>query len=203
MCYYIYIQYLNNHIMNSKNLTLNASEYALLGFLAAGPSHGYELHRKLTDPEGAGMIWGIKISNMYAQLEKLERRGLISGRLLENEQRPARTEYSLTATGRNLFHHWLHQPVQHPRDFRHEFFLQLYFVSQYEPDALDSLMDNQLELCRVWQQNLSVKKEVATSTINFTTLTNSFRSSQIQSMIDWLLWIKNEKIKIKPKRGEQ
>ena len=189
--------------MNSKNLTLNASEYALLGFLAAGPSHGYELHRKLTGPEGAGMIWGIKISNMYAQLEKLERRGLISGRLLENEQRPARTEYSLTATGRNLFHHWLHQPVQHPRDFRHEFFLQLYFVSQYEPDALDSLMDNQLELCRVWQQNLSVKKEVATSTINFTALTNSFRSSQIQSMIDWLLWIKNEKIKIKPKRGEQ
>ena len=189
--------------MNDKKLPLNAAEYALLGFLVAGPCHGYELHRKLTEPDGAGMIWGIKISNMYAQLDKLERRGLISGRLLENEQRPARTQYSLTAAGKQLFEEWLHQPVQHPRDFRHFFFLQLFFLSQYEPDALESLVERQLELCQAWQQNLLAARGSSSNSFDFADLTNRFRHSQIQSMIDWLFWIKSEKIKIKPKRGNQ
>lgn len=108
--------------MNKQTPSLTSSEYALLGLLAAGPCHGYELHRKFADPDGIGLIWGVKISNMYAQLAKLAQRGLISGKLQENEQRPARTQYSLTPGGKQQFISWLHTPVQHPRDFRHDFF---------------------------------------------------------------------------------
>ena len=189
--------------MNKQNSSLNASEYTLLGFLAGGPCHGYELHRKFTASDGVGMIWGMKISNMYAQLEKLERRGLISGRLLENEQRPARTQYSLTPSGKKQFSTWLHQPVQHPRDFRHDFFLQLYFIMLYEPGELDSLVENQIEVCQSWLGHLSEQRAVPSGTIEFTDLTNSFRHSQIQSMVDWLIWLKNKKPTIQFQRGEQ
>ncbi|HNR02516.1 MAG TPA: PadR family transcriptional regulator [Anaerolineaceae bacterium] len=189
--------------MNKQTPSLTSSKYALLGLLAAGPCHGYELHRKFADPDGIGLIWGVKISNMYAQLAKLAQRGLISGKLQENEQRPARTQYSLTPGGKQQFISWLHTPVQHPRDFRHDFFLQLYFVSQYEPGKLDTLVENQIETCRSWQQNLAESQESSASLVDFATLTNRFRYSQVQSMVDWLTWLKNNKTKISSPRGEQ
>lgn len=49
------------------------------------------------------MIWDVKISNLYAQLDKLAQHGLIQGSVLESEQqRPARTAFALTGEGRTL-----------------------------------------------------------------------------------------------------
>ena len=75
--------------------TLLSSEYALLGFLYEKPAHGYELYKHITNPEGIGMIWGVKMANLYAQLSKLEKKQFISGTVLPGDMRPARTQFSL------------------------------------------------------------------------------------------------------------
>jgi len=186
------IQCLNIYIMSNQQEFLLTSEYALLGFLTEGPSHGYDLHKRLTDPEGIGMIWGVKIANMYAQLDKLARKGLIKGKVQTNPQRPARTEYALTATGRKEFERWLFQLVEHPRDFRHEFMARLYFLARYQPDQLHKQIDRQLEVSQRWLTNTLEKEEQLSQESSFSRLTFHFRVSQIQSMVDWLNWLKNQ-----------
>ncbi len=52
-------------------------EYILLGFVAQGPIHGYDLHKKIGEPQGIGLIWRIKQSQLYALLDKLEKDGLL------------------------------------------------------------------------------------------------------------------------------
>ncbi len=178
--------------MTENNFNLSATEYALLGFLYHKPIHGYELHKQITDPDSVGMIWGLKLSNMYAQLDKLERMGLIKGKLKSNEQRPARMEYSLTVKGKSLFDRWLFDPVKHPREFRHEFMVKLYFVQQYQPDRTTILLDTQLSECQHW---LETTKERTTPEIehrSFQAEIYQFRISQIQSMIDWIQWLKRQ-----------
>ena len=54
--------------MRGKTNPFPAFEYALLGLLYREPAHGYELHKIIADPAGIGIIWGIKIANLYAQL---------------------------------------------------------------------------------------------------------------------------------------
>jgi len=186
------IQCLNIYTMTNNIEFLPTSEYALLGFLTEGPSHGYDLHKLLTDPQGIGMIWGVKIANMYAQLEKLAGKGLIIGKVQTNPQRPARTEFSLTAAGRKEFERWLYQLVEHPRDFRHEFMARLYFLSRCKPGELQKQIDRQLEVCQRWLTNTVEKEEQLSQEGSFSRLTFHFRVSQIQSMVDWLNWLKNQ-----------
>lgn len=178
--------------MTEKKLSLSATEYALLGFLYDKPVHGYELHKRITDPDSVGMIWGLKLSNMYAQLDKLDRMGLIKGKLLANEQRPARTEYSLTVSGKSLFDRWLSAPVIHPRDFRHEFMVKLFFLQQYHSDRLEALLDTQLSECEHWQENTKEKANTYIDAGSFQSMIYQFRISQIQSMTEWLKWLKSQ-----------
>lgn len=171
---------------------LPTTEYALLGFLHEGSSHGYELHKKLTDPEGIGMIWGVKIANMYAQLDKLARKGLIRGEVQEHEQRPARTEYSLTLEGEKEFQRWLTRLIEHPRDFRHDFMARVYFLKRLQPEKLPGLIDLQLTVTRRWLTNTIEKESALSRPGTFENLTYHFRVSQIQSMVDWLSWLKEQ-----------
>ena len=182
--------------MNKHQEFLPTSEYALLGFLTEGPCHGYDLHKRLTDQEGIGMIWGVKIANMYAQLDKLASKGLITGKIQTSQQRPARTEYSLTAAGRKEFERWLFQLVDHPRDFRHEFMARLYFLSRHQPGELENQVDRQLAVCQRWLFNTVKKEKVFLQTDSFSRLTFHFRVSQIQSMVDWLTWLKTQALKM-------
>ncbi|MBP9041570.1 MAG: PadR family transcriptional regulator [Anaerolineaceae bacterium] len=178
--------------MTENNFNLSATEYALLGFLYHKPVHGYELHKQITDPDSVGMIWGLKLSNMYAQLDKLDRMGLITGKLQSNEQRPARMEYALTAQGKSLFNGWLFEPVKHPREFRHEFMVKLYFLQQYQPDRVTTLLDTQLAECQRWLETTQEKMSRETGPASFQTEIYQFRISQIQSMIDWIQWLKRQ-----------
>lgn len=175
--------------MSRKSNSLSSIEYALLGFLFSGSCHGYELHKRITDPDGIGMIWGVKLSNMYALLTKLEHQGLITGKLLPGDQRPARMEYSLTAAGKQLFEQWMFTLVNHPREFRQEFMVRMYFLSQYHPDLKLKVISDQLAECERWANATREKETALTKTGSFQNIVHHFRLSQIQSMVDWLKWL--------------
>jgi DNA-binding PadR family transcriptional regulator len=189
--------------MTGKPNPFPASEYALLGFLYSGPSHGYDLHKKLKEPAGIGLIWGVKIANMYAQLEKLAIKGLINGHVIANDQRPARMEYSLTEAGKTEFLDWLFRVVEHPRDFRHDFMTKLHFLWKYFPDKLEDVIDNQLAKCEKWSKETARKEASLSTPGTFENLTFHFRLSQIQSMVDWLKWTKTQLSSIQNLRGEE
>lgn len=174
--------------MRGKPNPFPSSEYALLGLLFQGPAHGYDLHRKISSTSSLGIVWGVKISNLYAQLIKLEKAGLIKGEVFSGEYRPARTEFHLTETGREEFTDWLSQLVRRPRDLRHEFMLRYYFSALLEPNSVDDLCQRQLAECRLWLENTREKQQ-ALSSNSFSNAITEFRVSQIKSMIEWLEWL--------------
>jgi hypothetical protein len=52
---------------------LRCIHFIILGILADGPKHGYQIHKELNDPEGIGAVWKIKITNIYGLLDVLEK----------------------------------------------------------------------------------------------------------------------------------
>jgi len=174
--------------MRGKQNPFPAFEYALLGLLYRGPAHGYELHKLIMAPNGIGMIWGVKISNLYAQLAKLEKIGWITGEVQPGEDRPARMEFHLTKNGRKEFLAWMMRLVKHPRDIRQEFMLRYFFLAQYQPESLNEVCQAQLAECRAWLANaINAQQQLKDTSYHYVIM--EFRAKQIHSMLQWLEWL--------------
>ncbi|TDC82041.1 PadR family transcriptional regulator [Micromonospora sp. KC606] len=82
-----------------------STPYVLLGLLAAGNRHGYELKRAHDNrlPRARPLAFG----QVYATLGRLARDGLVAVTGQEREAGPDRTAYALTARGRQELDQWL------------------------------------------------------------------------------------------------
>ncbi len=117
-------------------------EWALLGFLIAGPSYGYDLHQRFLDE--LGQVWHLSQSQAYAILKRLETRGEISARVIEQPKLPARQMLHITATGRRRFDQWLESGCgTTARSIRLEFLTRLYFTRLYKPENTLKIYEKQ------------------------------------------------------------
>jgi DNA-binding PadR family transcriptional regulator len=108
-------------------------EFALLGFLVSEPRHGYDLHQRFTTK--LGNVWHLSQSQAYAILKRLENRGDISVRLVEQDKLPARQMLRITSAGRQRFMDWLENGSgNNARSIRLEFLTRLYFSNLYTPE---------------------------------------------------------------------
>jgi DNA-binding PadR family transcriptional regulator len=82
-----------------------STPFVLLGLLAAGPRHGYDLKRAHDDrmPRAKPLAFG----QVYSTLSRLERDGFVEQSGQDREGGPDRTSYSLTETGREKLDEWL------------------------------------------------------------------------------------------------
>ncbi|MEU8069116.1 MULTISPECIES: PadR family transcriptional regulator [unclassified Micromonospora] len=82
-----------------------STQHVLLGLLAAGPRHGYELKRAHDErlPRARPLAFG----QVYATLARLHRDGLVVPTGQERDGGPDRTAYALTDDGRAALDHWL------------------------------------------------------------------------------------------------
>ncbi|MEU6342051.1 MULTISPECIES: PadR family transcriptional regulator [unclassified Streptomyces] len=81
----------------------------LLGLLAAGPGHGYDLKRRHDErfPQARPLAYG----QVYSTLQRLVRDGLAEIDATESEGGPERTTYRLTERGTGALLGWLAEPV--------------------------------------------------------------------------------------------
>ena len=82
-----------------------STAHVLLGLLAGGPRHGYDLKRAHDDrlPRAKPLAYG----QVYATLGRLERDGLVSEAGQDREGGPDRTSYEITDDGRQHLDTWL------------------------------------------------------------------------------------------------
>ncbi len=74
------------------------AELAILNLVAEQPRHGYEIEQVIVE-RGMREWTEVGFSSIYYLLKKLERDGLIAGRLEEAQRGPARKVYHLTPAG--------------------------------------------------------------------------------------------------------
>lgn len=162
-------------------------ELGLLGFLRQGPRHGYAIHQQLSDPAGLGPVWRIKLSQLYALLNKLEEAGYLEANTEPQDGRPPRKLFHLTSAGREAFHTWIQEPVRRGRSLRLEFLIKLYFARLEGDDAAERLLAAQREQCRQWlQAEQEIVDEAAAGGRRYGRLVHEFRSGQLQAMLHWI-----------------
>ncbi|MEZ4864434.1 MAG: PadR family transcriptional regulator [Caldilineaceae bacterium] len=171
--------------MKGKN-ALFTVEHALLGFVYAQPSHGYDIYQQLAESNGLWQVWRMKQSQLYALLAKLEDEGYLVTTLQPQGTRPPRKVYSLTLVGVSAFEAWLATPVTHGRQMRLEFLAKLYFAYRQGPAVVLPLLDQQTTTCQQWLAELQQQVDALATGDPFAYAVQQFRISQIDSFLTWL-----------------
>jgi DNA-binding PadR family transcriptional regulator len=138
-----HIYSLSEYMSSKEHHVGNVSpEFALLGFLIAGPSHGYDLHQRFVAE--LGQVWHLSQSQAYAILKRLENRGDISVQVIEQEKLPARQMLSITPVGQRRFFEWLELGIgRTARSIRLQFLTRLYFTQLYRPENITQIYEAQ------------------------------------------------------------
>lgn len=160
-------------------------EHALLGFVDAGATHGYEIYQQLSAPAGLWQVWRMKQSQLYALLTKLEDLGYLTTTLHHQDARPPRKIYALTPSGEAAFHDWLTTPVANGRQMRLEFLAKLYFAQRHGPAFVERLLSSQIAACGQWLATFQ-RQEAAQSANYFAYAVQQFRLNQVDSFLTWL-----------------
>jgi DNA-binding PadR family transcriptional regulator len=106
-------------------------EWACLGILYQGPTHGFAIAARLKPDGDIGRVWSLSRPLTYRSLEQLAVRGHIHP--IGEERGIAggnRTILAATRRGRAALRKWLNTPVDHLRDLRSELLLKLVIAEE-------------------------------------------------------------------------
>jgi PadR family transcriptional regulator, regulatory protein AphA len=102
---------------------VSGTGYVILGMLGLGARTGYDV-KNIVD-RSARFFWAASYGQIYPELRKLERAGLVEGESAPSGGRK-RKEFQLTAKGREELLRWLAQPAA-MAELRDENLLKLFF----------------------------------------------------------------------------
>lgn len=166
-------------------------EFALLGFLIAGPSHGYDLHQRFMAE--LGQVWHLSQSQAYAIFKRLETRGDIYAQVIEQEKLPARQMLHITATGQGRFFEWLEMGIgRTARSIRLEFLTRLYFTQRYRPEQIAQIYSAQTAEVESNLRRLEGLLEHLPPDQIFNRLSLDLRLQQMRLIQAWLAEIKTQ-----------
>jgi len=157
-------------------------EYAVLGLLAQGPKHGYELKREIE--RKLRPIWRIATSRLYLALSRLEHSGLIQGEPQVTKGR-ARRVYRLTPEGERRLWEWLRRPVPALRDLRVEFLAKLYFLLKLDPHGIPPLIEAEIDALKNLAREIR-RQEPPQEDPSMWKCVRDFRLGQIEAALKWL-----------------
>jgi DNA-binding PadR family transcriptional regulator len=109
--------------------------FVLLALLIGHPRHGYDLKMAF---EGlfAG-AWPLNIGQVYTTLSRLERDGLVTCEVVEQDLLPDRKVFTITDAGRELLASWLREPVSGPVQIKDEILVKLAVHLELRTDSGD------------------------------------------------------------------
>jgi DNA-binding PadR family transcriptional regulator len=110
-------------------MELSATGKVILGMLAARPRSGYEI-KQLVD-NSARFFWAASYGQIYPELKRLQKAGLISGNDSAHGARK-RTVHKLTAAGKRAAREWIERAPE-TYELRDEGLLALFFAGSIEP----------------------------------------------------------------------
>ncbi|MBV8833782.1 MAG: PadR family transcriptional regulator [Acidobacteriaceae bacterium] len=83
-----------------RELKRGSTELLILSLIEYRARHGYEISKLIEDRSGGVLTFNV--ASFYPLLYRLEQRGLISGRWVENAGQRRRRYYKLTASGKKM-----------------------------------------------------------------------------------------------------
>jgi PadR family transcriptional regulator AphA len=119
---------------------LSLSEWAVLGLVAEGRTHGFEVSRAFARGGPMGKIWTIPRPLVYRTIGSLQSAWLVGAiGASPGERGPERRLVEVTPEGRAALQRWLAKPVAHVRDARSELLVKLALHDRAGTDPLELL----------------------------------------------------------------
>jgi DNA-binding PadR family transcriptional regulator len=87
--------------------------YALLAILRVGSLSGYDLQKQFS--QSVGHVWHAPDSQIYPELRKMEREGLVEGEEQTRGERGTRRVYHVTDAGEQAYLEWMRTPLDYQR----------------------------------------------------------------------------------------
>ena len=115
-------------------------EWACLGVLYQGPTHGFAVASALRPGGELGRVWSLSRALTYRSLDQLVERRLVHS--VGEEPGIAggnRTVLAATRSGRAALRGWVSTPVEHLRDLRSELLLKLVVAQRCDIDVREML----------------------------------------------------------------
>jgi len=130
----------------------SASAEILLGLLAMEPMSGYDLAQSIR--ASVGHFWNESYGQIYPNLRKLAKGGLVNSRSERQAGKPDRHVHSITERGRQRLREWLTVPPQ-PETPRNELLLKVFLGAQVEPEVLVAHVESMMRSERATLQKLN------------------------------------------------
>jgi DNA-binding PadR family transcriptional regulator len=107
--------------------------HAILATLVHRECSGYDLARQFD--ESVGYFWSATHQQIYRELSQLEIKGWIQGRAVEQEDRPNKKLFRLTALGQAKMTEWMEQPSKRSKH-KEEILVKLFAGQLVKPQLL-------------------------------------------------------------------
>jgi PadR family transcriptional regulator AphA len=113
---------------------LTTTEAAVLGLLSHRPRSGYEMRKAVE--LSVGYFWGPAKSQIYAVLPRLVESGFATVRTVAQDQRPDKSVYRITRTGRAALKEWIEETPAPPDPDRNPLLLKVFFGDLASPEVI-------------------------------------------------------------------
>lgn len=128
----------------SSSTDLSLSEWAVLGLVAEGQTHGFIAGREFAPDGSIGKIWTIPRPLVYRAITSLGNKGLvIEIGSAPGSGGPRRRLVEVTPDGRAALGSWLAEPVRHVRDARSALLIKLLLLDRAGRSPLELLLAQQ------------------------------------------------------------
>lgn len=117
-----------------------ALEHAILAALLDGEASGYDLAKGFD--ASVANFWMATPQQLYRELDRLESAGLIEARVVEQDRRPNKRLFRLTAAGRSALDSYTREGSVRPTAIRDDLLVMLYAVDAGDAAAIrDAVAD--------------------------------------------------------------
>ncbi len=130
--------------MATQTTDLPQTSFAVLGMLSFQPMSGYDL-KQFADRSIGHFYWSPAKSQIYAELRRLKKAGLVTEQHVEQENRPDKRVYALTPSGREALAEWIDGSDYEKDVFKSNLMLRVFFGASASPESLISLLKQNLE----------------------------------------------------------
>ena len=142
--------------MATRRTVDNLLALAVLSYLSAQPMHPYELGRTLRQHNDDRSI-KFTHGSLYMVVQQLARAGFIAEQETTRQgQRPERTVYALTDSGRAELRDWLRELVEVPRHEYPHFVAALSLIAALSPSEVGDLLRRRLQ--RLAEQHEEIRQ---------------------------------------------
>lgn len=136
-------------------------KHGLLGLLGYGDMTGYELTKYFN--ESLNFFWSAQTSQIYRDLNNLEKKGFLKSKIEHQEGKPDKRIYSITKEGKDEFLKWLNDyDFGKELDYRDPMLMKMFFSKQGDTEKLirgleDFIKDNSyfLEAMKITKQHIN------------------------------------------------